>query len=177
MTLCPIAAAKPSTISVLLFPSRPIAIVRSVISIIIQPLKHHFSMRSRTHVGVESLERATPVFTDGNTPSPITRISKVLRIFATCDHRTPSIIFDCSSPSVRNRARPYLFEAQAAAGTCVSTPKSALVNDLLRTAFAFALPPSQIFPWFSFFNHCESSVDLANHASNCIRGDRRVKLL
>ena len=78
-----------ATVSDLLVPRRPSAVVGAVVAIIIDAVKRVFRGWFRPHIGVEVLERFQPASANRYAPSPVSIEVFVIRIRASLFHAPP----------------------------------------------------------------------------------------
>lgn len=117
-----------ASISCLIERSIPNAVIRTIASVIINPLNGMFRRRARPHVGVE-IFKLGPTFTDGNTPAAVTTISSIVGIPASASQCEPSFVFR----SVRH-------VVALAAGLATSAGERRRANRACCTAVATAKP-------------------------------------
>lgn len=83
----------------LLFDSRPLAVFRSVVPVIIYPIQTMFRAGSEAHICYKSF-KSTPFRTNLNPPSSIIRILLRFRIFASLVHSLKTVILRAIPKSV-----------------------------------------------------------------------------
>jgi hypothetical protein len=175
-----VSQSKLATIPILLCARSPLTVFGRIIAVVIQSFQRQL-WRFWTHVVQEKLEGRTPAFTNADTPPAIALVSRIFWILAATYHGTPSIVFSGAATlmSYVAYASQFLIKATARAG--MPAAKRGLMNNGFNAAVAFAFPSSEIFPWLDFFEHGKPPIGLTDqihfHASNCIRGDWRVKPL
>jgi hypothetical protein len=181
MRVCSPAFAEFAPITILLDACRPNAILRRIVTIIVDSFDSHFWCRPGAHIVKKEVEGTTPAVADLNSSTTVTLVGWILRIFAPAYHRTPSTVFDRPAAVMSYVSDPSQFDIKTSARACVTAPKCGLIDNLGRSALTFAEPPSQIFSRLCFFQDGQSSVLLAHkihsHDTNCIRRDWRVKPL
>jgi hypothetical protein len=177
MIVRPPATAKLSPVPILLTSGRPVAIIRRVVAVIVTSLQHHFRMWSQAHVFEKCKERISPLRAYLYASFAVTLVVSIFGVFAATDHRAPSVVFHGSTQAVSDVPLARHLAIQTSTGASMTALQCSLIKDPLSPAGAFAPPSSQVFSRSCFFNYGQSSKDLANHDSNCIRGNRRVNLL
>lgn len=129
-----------SAVSGLLFYSTPLAVARSVITVIVDSIYRMLRGGRIAHVGVEIRERVSPPVANGNPSSPIVPVVLVSGPVASGEHSAPSNIRHCSMHSVLRDTTKKTFFLKAAARLRIATPKYFPGNLFLGAALTLAKP-------------------------------------
>src|ERR1700731_4426694 len=81
------ARPRPSVVS-LFFYSRPLAVRRFVVSIVVDSLNGH-TFRPRPHIFHKRQKATPPTVADLNAPSSVPRVAFIVRVSASRNHRVP----------------------------------------------------------------------------------------
>jgi len=129
-----------SSVSALLFLSRPTAVFRAVIPIIINSIKRHFG-RAATHISKKVFKRFNPPVANLDSPAAIVFKSWIMRIQASRQHSVVNLInsrvsrFPMSCKSFGSQLIP-----KAAAGHTESSLEIIAINNGSFSAVAFTNP-------------------------------------
>lgn len=118
-----------SSISLLLFFTRPAAVFGRVTFLVVYSIQRVLRGRTPAHVFEERFKRIFPAGADKNITITITVVIMILRIVAALDHMRPSVIFRTFAHIVRDKPKSSQFFPKAAAASYDSIAQMTASND------------------------------------------------
>lgn len=144
----------------LLFPSRPSAIFRAIVAVVVDAINRVTGRRARTHVQKERF-KFIPSIADANPASSVVTVCAAVGVSATVPQRQPGVVLRGFCSSMTESLCPDALVAIAAARDLFTSLQGCGVRDRFLAAIACA-KPSPVTVWAGSFipNSDESSESL-----------------
>ena len=146
----------------------PSAIIRFVITRIVDALNRVTWRRLWPHIGVKSIE-LLPAFTNPNAAASVKRILTSIRVLASLFHSAPGIVFWRIAFPMRFVSRRKLFTAETTTTQGSLTYESASLMSADRATIATANPVRCSVMGVRKSNHSPATIMVANDILNIVR--------